>query len=349
MSFPTENTECNHSTLGRAEISNTGDRIQTGPFSFEASFAEDTSNLNPLDISGIYFGPPLAVAAVCGTTEIMADTGELHRHREAPAGAVTSMSTSMGSPTHPFGEEKCQDGAGAAAAAGRGVTASKGGVEAAAHRTPTKRGKGKNGSPSTPAAAAPGERVRTSNSPFLSSLYPRGFLEVGGRDAMEQVENDLSPLSVQKTTTKKKQRSSSPPPFSSSSLPCASDGGGGGVGASSSFLSTSPQVMAPSSSSLPPSYSPGGSSAARNGEGKKCEEHPTAATSTIATSSAIVGAGEEEAEEEEELCGICLEKPPVEGFVRLWCCNNILCVKDAQHIGRCPFCRTEPLVWCIEK
>lgn len=52
---------------------------------------------------------------------------------------------------------------------------------------------------------------------------------------------------------------------------------------------------------------------------------------------------------EEELCGICLEKPPLEGFVRLWCCNNVLCVKDAQHIGRCPFCRTEPLVWDIEK
>lgn len=64
------------------------------------------------------------------------------------------------------------------------------------------------------------------------------------------------------------------------------------------------------------------------------------------------GAGEGAAaggDDEEEVCGVCLEKPPEEGFVKLWCCNNVLCVRDAQHIGRCPFCRTEPLVWEIEK
>lgn len=54
-------------------------------------------------------------------------------------------------------------------------------------------------------------------------------------------------------------------------------------------------------------------------------------------------------DDEEELCGVCFEKPAPDCLVKLWCCHNTLCVADAQHIGKCPFCRTEPLVWDIER
>lgn len=53
--------------------------------------------------------------------------------------------------------------------------------------------------------------------------------------------------------------------------------------------------------------------------------------------------------EEEEVCGVCLEVPLHGCFVELWCCGNVLCVADAQQIGKCPFCREEPLVWNIIK
>lgn len=53
--------------------------------------------------------------------------------------------------------------------------------------------------------------------------------------------------------------------------------------------------------------------------------------------------------EEEEVCGVCLELPEPGCFVELWCCGNVLCVNDAQQIGKCPFCREEPLVWNIVK
>ncbi|KAG5486365.1 hypothetical protein CUR178_07677 [Leishmania enriettii] len=53
--------------------------------------------------------------------------------------------------------------------------------------------------------------------------------------------------------------------------------------------------------------------------------------------------------DEEEVCGVCLEPPPAGCFVELWCCGNILCVADAQQLGKCPFCREEPLVWNITK
>lgn len=52
---------------------------------------------------------------------------------------------------------------------------------------------------------------------------------------------------------------------------------------------------------------------------------------------------------EEEVCGVCLEVPEAGCFVELWCCGNVLCVGDAQQIGRCPFCREEPLLWDIVK
>ncbi|KPI84561.1 hypothetical protein ABL78_6377 [Leptomonas seymouri] len=53
--------------------------------------------------------------------------------------------------------------------------------------------------------------------------------------------------------------------------------------------------------------------------------------------------------DDEEVCGVCLEPPPPGSFVELWCCGNILCVADAQQLGKCPFCREEPLVWNITK
>ncbi|AIN95541.1 hypothetical protein LPMP_051000 [Leishmania panamensis] len=53
--------------------------------------------------------------------------------------------------------------------------------------------------------------------------------------------------------------------------------------------------------------------------------------------------------DDEEVCGVCLEPPAPGCFVELWCCGNILCVVDAQQLGKCPFCREEPLVWSITK
>ncbi|KAG5511464.1 hypothetical protein JKF63_07427 [Porcisia hertigi] len=53
--------------------------------------------------------------------------------------------------------------------------------------------------------------------------------------------------------------------------------------------------------------------------------------------------------DEEEVCGVCLDPPAAGCFVELWCCGNILCVVDAQQLGKCPFCRDEPLVWNIIK
>ncbi|KAG8344315.1 hypothetical protein TRVL_04861 [Trypanosoma vivax] len=53
--------------------------------------------------------------------------------------------------------------------------------------------------------------------------------------------------------------------------------------------------------------------------------------------------------EYEEACGVCFERPGDCCFVELWCCGNILCVDDAYHLARCPFCRSEPLVWEITK
>lgn len=50
-----------------------------------------------------------------------------------------------------------------------------------------------------------------------------------------------------------------------------------------------------------------------------------------------------------EVCGVCLEEPTEGNCVLCWCCGNILCVPDAQQLGKCPFCRQEPLVWSITK
>jgi hypothetical protein len=50
-------------------------------------------------------------------------------------------------------------------------------------------------------------------------------------------------------------------------------------------------------------------------------------------------------EDEELVCGVCLDAPGAGQLATLWCCKNILCLKDAQMIGACPFCRQEPLVW----
>ncbi|CCW61293.1 unnamed protein product [Phytomonas sp. EM1] len=52
---------------------------------------------------------------------------------------------------------------------------------------------------------------------------------------------------------------------------------------------------------------------------------------------------------DEDICAVCLEKPEEGCFVRLWCCNNVLCVHDAQQISRCPLCRMVPLAWDIVK
>jgi len=49
----------------------------------------------------------------------------------------------------------------------------------------------------------------------------------------------------------------------------------------------------------------------------------------------------------EDCCGVCLEDPGEGGLVVLWCCRNVLCVKDAQRVGCCPFCREEPVFYNI--
>lgn len=51
--------------------------------------------------------------------------------------------------------------------------------------------------------------------------------------------------------------------------------------------------------------------------------------------------------DDEELCGVCLENPGPGKLASLWCCRNLLCLNDAQMIGVCPFCRNEPLIWCL--
>ena len=50
-------------------------------------------------------------------------------------------------------------------------------------------------------------------------------------------------------------------------------------------------------------------------------------------------------DDEEVTCGVCLDAPPPGQLATLWCCKNVLCLKDAQLIGACPFCREDPLVW----
>lgn len=55
-----------------------------------------------------------------------------------------------------------------------------------------------------------------------------------------------------------------------------------------------------------------------------------------------------DASEDEESCGICLENPGKGRMVILCCCKNVVCMKDAQLVGACPFCREEPLVWDIK-
>ena len=52
--------------------------------------------------------------------------------------------------------------------------------------------------------------------------------------------------------------------------------------------------------------------------------------------------------EEDECCGVCLENPGPGGLISLWCCRNVLCVKDVQLVGACPFCREEPVMWDIK-
>jgi hypothetical protein len=45
-------------------------------------------------------------------------------------------------------------------------------------------------------------------------------------------------------------------------------------------------------------------------------------------------------------CAICLEEFAVEKMVTLLCCKQKLCIVDAQRVGVCCFCRSEPLMWC---
>ena len=52
--------------------------------------------------------------------------------------------------------------------------------------------------------------------------------------------------------------------------------------------------------------------------------------------------------DDEEVCGVCLENPGPGKLASLWCCRNVLCLNDAQMIGVCPFCRNEPLIWCLK-
>jgi hypothetical protein len=52
---------------------------------------------------------------------------------------------------------------------------------------------------------------------------------------------------------------------------------------------------------------------------------------------------------DEECCGVCLENPGPESLVFLWCCRNVLCVRDAQLVGTCPFCREEPVMWDLKR
>ncbi len=66
----------------------------------------------------------------------------------------------------------------------------------------------------------------------------------------------------------------------------------------------------------------------------------------LATSAVIVG--NPYGSEEDECCGVCLEGPAAGQLIVLWCCRNVLCVKDAQLVGACPFCREEPVMWDVK-
>ena len=53
-------------------------------------------------------------------------------------------------------------------------------------------------------------------------------------------------------------------------------------------------------------------------------------------------------EDDEEVCGVCFEAPPPGQLAKLLCCRNMLCLKDAQRVGTCPFCREEPMAWGLQ-
>ena len=53
-------------------------------------------------------------------------------------------------------------------------------------------------------------------------------------------------------------------------------------------------------------------------------------------------------DDDEEVCGVCFETPPPGQLAKLLCCRNMLCLKDAQRVGTCPFCREEPMAWGLQ-
>ncbi|CAD2222408.1 hypothetical protein ADEAN_000995200 [Angomonas deanei] len=81
---------------------------------------------------------------------------------------------------------------------------------------------------------------------------------------------------------------------------------------------------------------------------KRSEEDANTNHSEDAPAKAVlVHVREPNGEDEEQLCGVCLELPGAGNFVQTLCCGNVLCVNDAQSLGKCPFCRQQPLVWDI--
>ena len=70
-------------------------------------------------------------------------------------------------------------------------------------------------------------------------------------------------------------------------------------------------------------------------------------TAVVPPIPADVSSEEEEEDAEEQVCGVCFEVPPKGQLAKLLCCRNLLCMKDAQRIGTCPFCREEPLCFAL--
>ncbi len=90
----------------------------------------------------------------------------------------------------------------------------------------------------------------------------------------------------------------------------------------------------------------GGRSASRSSGGRPSGAHEPDAGQVVST--AAVVRVNPYGGEDDECCGVCLENPGPGGLISLFCCRNVLCVKDVQLVGVCPFCREEPVMWDIK-